>query len=121
MKNGKYSLIIPPADYPGKRYRGKYAYEHHVIYWQNTNKLVESGFEIHHINGNYIDNRFENLSLLKSDMHKRCHARPPKMVDLVCKYCGSKFTRSSRHVKSKIKMGQTRFYCCRNHQRSILP
>ena len=36
MKNGAYELIVPPPAYPGKRYRGKYAYEHRVNWWCHT-------------------------------------------------------------------------------------
>lgn len=36
MRCGPYILIIPPPEYPGKKYRGRYAYEHHVVWWENT-------------------------------------------------------------------------------------
>lgn len=34
VKNGPYELVIAPEEYPGKKYRGRYAYEHRVNYWR---------------------------------------------------------------------------------------
>ena len=31
MKSGNYILIKAPDNYPGKKYRGKYCYEHHYV------------------------------------------------------------------------------------------
>ena len=35
MKNGDYILVKAPTNYPGKKYRNKYCYEHHLVYWQH--------------------------------------------------------------------------------------
>lgn len=73
MKNGKYTLIVCPQDYPGKRYRGRYAYEHIVEFWRKENRLPQIGHVIHHLNGDHRDNSWENLEeILKSD-HSRNH------------------------------------------------
>jgi hypothetical protein len=31
VRNGKYTLVVAPAEYPGMRYRGRYVYEHHLL------------------------------------------------------------------------------------------
>ena len=115
MKNGKYELIVPPADYPGKKYRGKYAYEHHVVWWQVTGEAVEKGYTIHHRNGHKRDNRFSNLEKLTKEEHDKHHShdKPKTMIYLVCSFCEASFEREARQVRTKQKMGQTDFYCKR--------
>lgn len=114
MKNGEYILIAPPNDYPGKLYREKYAYEHHVVWWQNTGELVPSGKLIHHKNENKTDNRCSNFEILSVNDHVKLHAKPKKMVKLICAFCGTAFEREARNVSFKMKSGQKDFYCGRS-------
>lgn len=117
MKNGPYILVIPPEDYPGKRYRDKYAYEHHVVYWVNTGIIPKENEIIHHINGDKIDNRIDNLELLTNCEHSKHHGslKKKKLIEVICYYCGKQFMRESRNIKKD----QTRFFCCRSHQISV--
>ena len=117
MKNGPYILVIPPEDYPGKRYRNRYAYEHHVIYWVNKGVIPKVGEVIHHINGDKTDNRIENLQLETVSNHSSYHGgkKGKKVVNLTCFYCGISFTREVRNIKKD----QTRFFCCRAHQVTV--
>jgi hypothetical protein len=116
MKNGPYTLIIAPVDYPGKKYRNRYAYEHHVVYWKNTGKLLDSKYVLHHINGNKTDNYFENLKLMYLPEHTKKHNVPRKTILLTCAFCNCNFTIDLRNYKVKTKLyHQTRFYCCRSH------
>ena len=117
MRNGDYILIVPPIDYPGKKYRGRYAYEHQVIWWKYTNNLVPHGYMIHHINENKHDNSFINLELISRKTHTSIHTKKiAKPVALICEYCNKPFIRARRNVIYKQLRGQTRFYCCRSHQ-----
>jgi len=43
MKNGPYEMVIAPEEYPGRRYRNRYVYEHQLVWWKNTGKLVPKG------------------------------------------------------------------------------
>lgn len=73
--------------YPGKRYRGKYCYEHHLVWWQNGGRLPIRNLEvIHHINHDKRDNRIENLELKALDVHTREH-KPLLLPNCVCSYC----------------------------------
>lgn len=51
---------------------GKIVQEHKWI-WNQTFGRVPSGYTIHHINGNKIDNRIENLQMLLEYEHNKLH------------------------------------------------
>lgn len=118
MKNGPYILIIPPKDYPGKKYRGRYAYEHHVNYWLTNDIILKKGQNIHHKNGIKTDNRIQNLELLDDLEHKKEHGKQVSdfsKIELVCSGCGNTFKASGNDYRAKIKKGKNKnFYCNRN-------
>ena len=74
MKNGPYELVIAPPEYPGKRYRGRYCYEHHLVWRENTGHVVQPGEHIHHKDENKRNNDFDNLRLKGKSEHRREHA-----------------------------------------------
>ena len=73
MKNGKYTLILPPIEFTGKRYRGRYAYEHTVEFWKKEGRLPRSECVIHHIDGDYRNNKWDNLEEINKGEHARHH------------------------------------------------
>ncbi|NBP04508.1 MAG: HNH endonuclease [Proteobacteria bacterium] len=113
MRNGKYELVVAPEGYPGKKYRGKYCYEHILNYWKNTNKLPESGYEIHHLDGNHRNNKIENLLLVTSKEHRKIHGKLLKKapIEKECSNCLISISVSFKHYKNKIKRGQVNFFC----------
>lgn len=118
MKNGPYILIVPPTNYPGKVYRNRYAYQHHVVWWENTGELLNKNEIIHHVNDNKHDNSFSNLQKLTNSEHIKLHGALKKrtMQQLNCTFCNNQFEIEARNFNFKTKKGQTNFYCCRSHQ-----
>lgn len=114
MRNGEYILVVAPKDYPGKKYRGRYCYEHILVYWQNTGELPKDGEIIHHIDGNKHNNIFSNLRKMSTEEHTMKHAEGKKrtMVRLRCPVCGILFTREKRQTHLGGKPSSVTC-CCR--------
>lgn len=78
MRNGPYELVIAPAEYPGKKYRDRYVYEHHLVWWKATGEVPDYQVgNIHHKNGDKRDNRVENLERISRSRHSVLHAKGP--------------------------------------------
>lgn len=107
MKNGPYELVLAPRGYPGKLYRGKYVYEHHLVWWQNTGELVVEPMLIHHKNHRKRDNRFDNLEKKERAQHSKEHnkerAEPIIYIDLKCAWCGKDFRIENRNWPSRSR------------------
>jgi predicted RNA-binding Zn-ribbon protein involved in translation (DUF1610 family) len=108
MKNGDYELVVAPEDYPGKLYRDRYAYEHRVVWWQETGSLPSG--EIHHISGDKRDNRFENLADLSREEHAQKHSQGITMVRFDCPTCGNEFVRARKQTHL-VKRKNNATYC----------
>lgn len=73
MKNGPYELVVAPEDYPGKKYRDRYCYEHHLSYWRATGEVIKPGETIHHKNEQKLDNEPGNLEKMPNGAHASLH------------------------------------------------
>jgi len=117
MKNGPYELILAPENYPGMKYRGRYAYEHIIAYWQHTGTIPPEGYEIHHINGNHRDNNISNLKLVTKEEHRKLHGQILKDLHRItfnCGFCNIEVTRKGNHVREGIKNNKSgKLFCSR--------
>ncbi len=103
MKNGPYELIVPPADYPGMRYRGKYAYEHIVVFWQTHGRMPRDGYLVHHKNDQKRDNQPSNLEEKTVADHNE-HHNSIDPAALVCWWCRSVYELRPSKARTKLKL-----------------
>lgn len=115
MKNGPYILVLAPIEYPGKKHRDRYVYEHHLIWWKNTLFPLSNGYIIHHRNGVKTDNKFENLEMIYKSTHPKIHKNRKNYCVCVCSYCNKPFIREPRNYNFKKLNGQKNFFCCKKH------
>lgn len=114
MRNGPYELVVAPADWPGKRYRGRYCYEHHLVWWQHTGSLPKDGYVIHHRNKNKRDNRIENLEEKGRAEHTAEHNQVD-VLDLLCTWCGKKIELKPHRYRSRVRASRYgKVFCSRS-------
>jgi len=53
---------------------------HHYV-WEQAGKSIPNGYILHHINGNKVDNRIENLQLMNRSEHISLHSKGKKYVN----------------------------------------
>ncbi len=115
MNNGPYTLVKAPEAYPGKRYRGRYAYEHHVVWWKTHKRLLKPGHELHHLNGNHRDNRIQNLQEMTAQEHKRHHSllkSQASRVQVTCGLCQVVFELKGSYYRTLIKKSRYKKIFC---------
>ena len=110
-------MVIAPKDYPGKRYRERYVYEHHLVWWQETGESIDASvYVLHHKDEDKRNNELSNLEKKTWGDHSREHADEAETIELNCDWCGKLFTREARHHRSRMKQGYSHNFCCRSHQ-----
>lgn len=101
MRNGNYILVLAPVDYPGVKYRGKYVFQHRLVYWKNTGDLAE-GFIIHHKDNNKHNNDFSNLEKLTNEAHSQMHGQITRLrcrKYFTCLNCKKEFIQVKRPIQ----------------------
>lgn len=103
MKNGPYELVIAPDEYPGRRYRGRYAYAHHVVWWEETGQVVPAGYLLHHKDEDKRRNVFSNLELKERGKHSAEHNKKRTQYSTFqCGWCGKKVSTQTVLVKARL-------------------
>lgn len=112
MKNGDYELVVAPPNFPGKKYRGKYCYKHHLIYWQTYGVVPNKNEIIHHKDEDKHNNDPTNLELKTRKKHSQKHniQRGKTMVELKCPYCQTIFIKEKR--QTYLQKPGVDYTCC---------
>jgi hypothetical protein len=77
---------------------GKKVRENRWVMEQNLGRRLEKWEHVHHINGNPLDNRLENLEVHESREHMQLHKQiyPDRKI---CEVCGEKYAPNPRKRK----------------------
>lgn len=116
IKKGDYLYCIV-LEHPKATKHG-YVLHHRIIMENYLGRLLSSEEVVHHINGDKLDNRIENLELLSVSKHVSLHGRlrGKKYADLQCPWCCKVFSREYRQCfKTKGSLYTTCSKRCRGH------
>ena len=111
MKNGDYNIVIAPPEYPGKKYRGRYCYEHRLVFWQTHGRLPDPGEVVHHKDEDKRNNVPKNLEDKPGPDHTRHHHKSAATVIVRCHYCGKEKVILKRKLGGKKWAGLKYIYC----------
>jgi hypothetical protein len=94
--NNRGRFMVYRPDYP-KAYENGYALRAHVVWWLHHDLPHVKGTNLHHVNGDPLDDRYENLKLLSHGDHIRHHQAFSKAQRLKrCAGCGELFDRGRK-------------------------
>lgn len=114
MRNGPYELVIAPPDYPGKKYRGRYCYEHHLVWWRRTGEILAPGWLLHHLDENKRNNAFDNLEKKTIPAHTAEHSRDraPDPIRITCGTCSKAFEIPPNKYRTRMKTSKSgKLFC----------
>jgi len=112
LSAGRWFMHAPPG-YKGKTYiDGRYVLQYRYLMEQKLGRLLRPGEVVHHINGDRLDDRIENLELMTDKEHSRMHtAERTVWCEIVCPACKSSFKRRKSYVRWGKRRGQKLFFC----------
>lgn len=100
-------LVTAPSNYKGKTYiGGRYVFHYRLLMERKLGRLLKPNEQVHHKNGNKLDDRIENLEVIDILDHRILHANLSKgKPNVYCKNCNKHY-----HVRlAKLKNAKARF------------
>lgn len=89
--------------YAEKRVDGKNRLVHRVVVENYLGRKLERFEHVHHVNGDTLDNRIENLQIVTALEHVWIHRKKLNPVTWQCERCGNTFVPPSRQRGGKRK------------------
>lgn len=95
---------------------GQNCLEHRIIMEKYLGRKLKRTEHVHHINGNKLDNRIENLIVINASEHTRLHkTKLPKTK--ICIVCGKEFEPPINHRGRNIICSKE---CCKKHHNQTI-
>jgi len=76
-KGQRYKTVKPPKGHPMAMANG-WIYEHRLLMATHLGRTLRTDEHVHHLNGDTLDNRIENLTVLPQGEHVRLHMTRPR-------------------------------------------
>ena len=97
-------FLVYRPDYP-RAFHDGYATRAHIVWWLKTGQVPPAKTCIHHINGNKLDDRFDNLELKDFGKHTTDHCKR-QGIKFICSRCNKTFYLPKWRVSQRTKDGQ---------------
>lgn len=107
--NSRGRFIVYRPDYP-RAYAEGYALRAHVVWWLEYGEVHLKGTNLHHVDGDRLNDKIFNLELKKHGEHTRHHC-VKEGVKFVCVICEKVFTVPAWRVRQRKKEGFKIQFC----------